>query len=69
MHKGKLRIIKRTLPALGRCELCKAHFKSSKQKQISAMVEIAEAFNAHECKPVDSRQNDLRIGRESTENK
>jgi hypothetical protein len=66
MQKRKLRIVKQGPPAIGICERCNAQFKSS----LSDMeLDIAQQFDAHKCKPIDSSQNALRIVREATENK
>jgi hypothetical protein len=59
--KRKLRIVKRN-PTLAVCEYCSAQFRGSDS-------EIKAAFDAHECKPLDSSQNALRIVREATEGK
>jgi hypothetical protein len=67
MQKRKLRLVKRTIPAIGICERCNAQFKSSKPSEDAAAVEIAEAFRAHKCQPMDT--NAIRIVREATEHK
>jgi len=69
MPKRKLRIVKRTPPAIGICERCNAQFKSSKPFGDEAATEIGQAFAIHKCKPIDSSQNALRIVREATEDK
>ena len=61
MPKRKLRIVRRN-PDLGVCERCNSQFRGTES-------EIHKAFDAHQCKPVDSSQNALRIVREATENK
>jgi ribosomal protein L37AE/L43A len=60
MQKRKLRIVKRSPPAIGVCERCNAQFKGS---------DIQAQFDAHKCVLTDSSQNALRIVREATENK
>ena len=60
MPKRKLRIVKQTPSAIGMCERCNAQFKDPN---------IQAQFDAHECKPIDSSQNALRIVREATEGK
>jgi hypothetical protein len=67
MQKPNLRIVRKApLPAIGVCERCNAQFKSNLP---SSTAEIKALFLVHKCKPVDSRQNALRIVRESTEGK
>jgi hypothetical protein len=66
MLKRELRIVKRTLPAIGVCERCNAQFKSS---LAGPDPEIQAQFDAHKCKPTDSSQNALRVVREATEDK
>ena len=66
MQKRKLRIVKRTPPALGICERCNGQFKSSLS---SPNADIQAQFDAHKCTLTDSSQNALRIVRESTEGK
>jgi hypothetical protein len=61
MPKRKLRIVKRS-PTLAVCERCSSQFHGTD-------TEIAAAFDAHDCKPLDSSQNALRVVREATENK
>jgi hypothetical protein len=56
MQKRKLRIVKRTFPALGVCECCNTQFESNKPSGDDGVVEIAEAFDVHKCKPVDGSQ-------------
>jgi hypothetical protein len=60
MQKRKLRIVKRSPPAIGVCERCNAQFKDA---------DIQAQFDAHKCTLIDSSQNALRIVRESTEDK
>jgi hypothetical protein len=67
MHTRKLRIVKPPLPAVGICEACNSQFKSSKRSQDEAENEIKAAFDAHECKVMDSSQNTQRIVRGYTE--
>lgn len=66
MASRKLRIVKETPSMLGVCERCGAEFKSDDP---IAESYIAKEFNAHECKPLDSSQNALRVVREATEGK
>jgi hypothetical protein len=61
MPKRKLQIAERS-PTLAICERFSAQFRGSDS-------EIQAAFDAHDCKPMDSSQNALRIVREATENK
>jgi hypothetical protein len=64
MRKRHLRIVKRTPPpAIGICERCHAQFKSEQSLEIDFLMELTEAFIAHNCKVVDSSQNRLRIVR------
>jgi len=69
MQKRKLRIVKPPLPAIGICERCYSQFKSSKVSEHDAEYEIKAAFDSHECKPIDSSENALRIVQESTKDK
>jgi hypothetical protein len=70
MEKRKLRIVKRTpAPMIGICEACNQQFQSRESDANRAEWEISKTFASHECKPVDSSQNALRIVREATENK
>jgi hypothetical protein len=63
MDTRKLRIVKPPLPAIGICEACNSQFKSCKRSQDEAEDEIKAAFDAHECKVMDSSQNTQRIVR------
>jgi hypothetical protein len=54
MQTRKLRIIKPPLPAIGICEHCNRRFRSSKISQDEADAEIRAAFDAHDCKGLDS---------------
>jgi len=54
MQNRKLRIIKPPLPAMGICEHCNCRFRSSKTSQDEADAEIKAAFDAHDCKAIDS---------------
>jgi hypothetical protein len=66
MEKRTLRIVKKSpLPAIAVCGRCNAQFKS----HLSNIAEIKALFAVHQCKPVDSSQNVLRIVREPTEGK
>jgi hypothetical protein len=69
MQKRKLRIVKKSPPALGICERCNTQFKASTYNPDKATVELNAVFDAHKCKPVDTSQNALRIVREATEDK
>jgi hypothetical protein len=67
MPKRKLRIVKVSPPPIiGICERCNAQFKSDDPDPEG---DLEAQFNRHECKPMDSSQNALRIVREATENK
>jgi hypothetical protein len=61
MPKRNLRIVKQN-PKLAVCERCSSQFRGTD-------AEIKAAFDAHDCKPLDSSQNALRIVREATEGK
>ena len=61
MPKRKLRIVKRN-PTLAVCERCSSQFHGTDS-------EIQTAFDSHDCKPLDSSQNAVRIVREATEGK
>jgi hypothetical protein len=54
---------------IGICEACNQQFQSRESDANGAEWEISKTFASHECKPVDSSQNALRIVREATENK
>jgi len=54
MAKRKLFIVKPD-PPTGVCERCSAHFTGDN---------IPAQFDAHECKPLESSQNALRIVRD-----
>jgi len=69
MASRKLRIVKRTLPAIGVCERCNSQFKATGTSEVDAEAQIKSAFDAHKCKPTDSSQNSLRIVQKSTEGK
>jgi hypothetical protein len=56
MAKRKLRIVKRTPPAIGVCERCNAQFKSSNANTAHAELEIMDLFDAHRCQPMDASQ-------------
>jgi hypothetical protein len=66
MPKRKLRIVKRTPPAIGICERCNSQFKSN---LLDPQPDIAAQFDTHKCRLVDSSQNAVRIVKEATENK
>ena len=68
MPKRKLRIVKKTPSMLGVCERCSSEF-GSRLSASAAEAEIKAAFDAHECVPLDSSQNALRVVSEATENK
>ncbi|MFZ0684335.1 MAG: hypothetical protein WAM89_02230 [Terriglobales bacterium] len=61
MAKRKLRIVKQK-PTLAVCERCSSQFRVTDS-------EIQVEFDTHDCKPLDSSQNALRIVREATEGK
>ena len=61
MAKRKLRTVKQN-PTLAVCERCSSQFHGTDS-------EIQAAFDTHQCKPLDSSQNALRIVREATGNK
>jgi hypothetical protein len=72
--KRKLRIVKRIGPAphLGVCEACNQQFRVTYGKEFTvedASRVVQEQFDAHECVPMDSSQNALRVVREATEDK
>jgi hypothetical protein len=70
MPKRKLRIVKRTpAPIIGVCEACNQQFKSQESDVNRAEWEISKTFASHECMPIDSSQNAVRIVREANENK
>lgn len=74
MPKRELRIVKHggQTPTLGICERCNAQFAVLREALTdpdAALASISDQFDAHNCKPVDSSQNALRIVRESTEGK
>ncbi len=61
MAARKLRIVKRTPPALAVCEKCSGEFAGSD-------AEVGAAFDVHSCARLDSDQNALRVVREATGN-
>jgi hypothetical protein len=62
MLKGKLRIFEIIQPPyLSVCERYGGQFRSSLPSVDDAQAEIAAAFDAHKCTPLDSSQNTLRI--------
>jgi len=61
MPKRKLRIAKRTPPAIGVCERCNARFRSKEPLEIDMLIEMAAAFTAHNCKRAGNSQNPLRL--------
>jgi hypothetical protein len=65
----KFRLVEKGLYKFAVCERCNAQFKSSVLNREAAEQEIQQQFDAHNCKPVDTGQNALRIVRESTEGK
>ncbi len=69
MAKRKLRIVKTSPTLLGVCERCSLQFNSDRPAITEAESEIAAAFKAHKCLPVDSSQNALRVVREATKGK
>lgn len=69
MAKRKLRIVKTSPDLLGVCERCGSQFDSVLPDRAEAEFEIAAAFNAHKCLPLDSSQNALRVVREATKGK
>jgi hypothetical protein len=71
MAKRKLRIVKEAegVPLLGVCEHCNKQFAVDMHELGKAKDTIQFQFEHHECKPVDSSQNALRIVREATEGK
>jgi len=69
MRKRKLRIVRRTPPAIGVCEHCNSQFWSSKSPLDEAKKDIEAQFGIHKCNPLDSSQNALRVVREATEGK
>ncbi len=70
MQERKLRIVKKAPPpAIGVCQRCNTQSKSNLPHSLGSLVEIKARFLAHECKPMDSSQNDLRIVREAREDK
>jgi hypothetical protein len=69
MQKRQLRIAKTPLPPIGVWERCNSQFKSDKVSQNEAEIEIRPTFATHNCKPMDSSQNALRIVRKSTDGK
>jgi hypothetical protein len=54
MDTRKLRIVKPPLPAIGVCEACNSQFKSNKRSPDEVEIEIRAAFDAHECRPKES---------------
>jgi hypothetical protein len=54
IQSRKLRIIKPPLPAMGICEHCNCRLRSSKTSQDEADAEIRAAFDAHECKTIET---------------
>jgi hypothetical protein len=54
MDTRKLRIVKPPLPAIGVCEGCNSQFKSNERLQDEVEIEIRAAFDAHECNPRES---------------
>jgi hypothetical protein len=54
MDTRKLRIVKPPLPAIGVCEGCNSQFKSNKRSEDEVDAEIRAAFDAHECNPRQS---------------
>ena len=70
MPKRRLRIVKSSpLPIIGVCEACSQQFKSHNPETDKGEWEISIEFSNHECKPLDSSQNALRIVLEAPENK
>lgn len=72
MAKRKLRIVKHDADGalLGVCIRCNTAFEAPHDSKGPArQIDIAEQFDGHKCKPLDSSRNALRIVRESTEGK
>ena len=74
MEKRNLRVVKwlGTVPAGGVCTQCSTNFTVSLDllKSTSASQEsLRKQFAEHTCKQLNSRQDTLRVVRESTENK
>ena len=67
MATRRLRIVKTAPDFLRVCERCGSQFKSSLPAQSEAENEIAIAFDAHKCLPLDSSQNALRVVREASD--
>jgi hypothetical protein len=59
MTTRKLRIVKPPLPAIGVCEGCNSQFKSSKRSEDEVEIEIRAAFDAHECNPRESSNQNM----------
>jgi hypothetical protein len=68
MSKRNLRFVKVDVPMIGICEFCNAQFKTHEERLDEARHDVERQFDAHECKPVDSSQNTVRIVKEATEN-
>jgi hypothetical protein len=70
MPKRELLIVRRNAAGLlGVCRACNEQFQSGAADDRIAKSELTIMFNVHQCKPVDSSQNALRIVREATEGK
>jgi hypothetical protein len=60
------------LPLMAICSACRTQFETAPENRSSleqAKYQLGYEFNRHECKPLDSSQNALRIVREATEGK
>jgi hypothetical protein len=64
MPKRNLRIVTQDVPRVGVCEACDTQFKSFNVDGAERVVKAQ--FDAHECKPLDTRQAAVRIVREAT---
>jgi hypothetical protein len=72
MGKRALRVVKwlSTTPAIGVCAFCGKQFKvpiPALTKTADAQANLQEQFDRHNCKPLDSSRNALRIVRGASE--
>ena len=69
MLTRRLRFVRIKPTPMAVCERCGSQFVSKNPVYGAAKTEITRAFKFHECVPLDSSQNALRVVREATESK
>lgn len=69
MLNRKLRFVRIKPTPMAVCERCNCQFVSKMPVYGAAKTEIEREFKFHECEPLDSSQNALRVVHEATEDK